>query len=37
MRRVIEELVDRVVAEGACELVAAVREPYLLPLRFDGI
>ncbi len=32
MRRVVDELVDRVVAAGACELVADVCEPYPIPI-----
>ena len=32
MRRVVGELVDRVVAAGACELVADVCEPYPIPI-----
>jgi cytochrome P450 len=32
MRRVVGELVDRVVAKGECELVADVCEPYPIPI-----
>jgi cytochrome P450 len=32
MRRVVGELVDRVVDEGSCELVADVCEPYPIPI-----